>query len=39
LKDGFEMALDYLRDPVAFEDDGMRAIESVGVGAVRPGSK
>lgn len=38
-QDGLEMALDYLRDPVAFEDAGMRAIESVGVGAVRPGSK
>jgi 2-hydroxychromene-2-carboxylate isomerase len=38
-QDGFEMALDYMRDPVAFEDAGMRAIENVGVGAVRPGSK
>jgi len=38
-QDGLEMALDYLRDPVAFEDEGMRAIETVGVGAVRPGSK
>jgi hypothetical protein len=38
-QDGLEMALDYLRDPIAFEDAGMRAIENVGVGAVRPGSK
>jgi 2-hydroxychromene-2-carboxylate isomerase len=38
-QDGLEMALDYLRDPVAFEDEGMRAIERVGVGAVRPASR
>lgn len=35
-QDAFDMALDYLRDPHAFEDEGMRAIENVGIGAVRP---
>ena len=38
-QDGFDMALDYLSDPVRFEDERMRAIESIGVGAVRPGSR
>lgn len=34
-QDAFEMALDYIRDPQAFEDAPMRAVENITVGAVR----
>jgi 2-hydroxychromene-2-carboxylate isomerase len=35
-QDGFEMALDYLRDPAPFQDPQMRAIDTLPVGASRP---
>jgi 2-hydroxychromene-2-carboxylate isomerase len=35
-QDGFEMALDYLRDPASFDDAEMRAIDTLPVGAARP---
>ena len=33
--DALDMALDYLKDPQAFEDEGMRAADSLPVGAAR----
>jgi 2-hydroxychromene-2-carboxylate isomerase len=38
-QDALEMVLDYLGDPELFEDARMRAIENVGVGAIRARSK
>jgi 2-hydroxychromene-2-carboxylate isomerase len=35
-QDAFEMAMDFLRDPRAFADPDMRAIESLPVAASRP---
>jgi 2-hydroxychromene-2-carboxylate isomerase len=34
-QDALDMALDYLKDPQAFEDEGMRAADSLPVGASR----
>lgn len=33
--DAIDMALDYLKDPVRFEDGGMRAVEELPIGAAR----
>jgi hypothetical protein len=33
--DGFDMALDYLRDPGGFADDEMKRLEQLPVGVVR----
>jgi len=33
--DAFDMAVDYLRDPVGFEDAEMRRIDSLPVGVTR----
>ena len=37
--DAFDMALEYLAQPLAFSDPEMRAIDSLPLGATRPAAK